>query len=299
MNKKLTIKRIIIFTVLAYIFTFVWDIIFLYLPDSPSIYDDPENASPYSSFAGFSMFGPALAAFVTRFVTKEGMENSMLKFNIKGNVKYYILPIAALMAVTLINAISMPIVSGAGFYFGNDFGMIAAYFLNVVLSNVFLIGLYFGEEYGWRAYLFPKLEEVMGTGKALIITGIIWGVWHTPVLLKGHNFGKDMPFFPISNIILMCILCFFTAPIFSYFAKKCNSVWPAAIAHAFFNNFTGQAQGIFCPPDADEYVSSIAVSLNMFIGLAIVGIFFFILMVRDSKNGKDTLKNETPQQQVA
>lgn len=288
MNKKLTIKRIIIFTVLAYVFTFVWDIIFLYLPESAGNYNDLETASPFGSFAGFSMFGPALAAFVTRFTTKEGMENSMLKFNIKGNIKYYILPIVTLTIVALINSVSMPIVSGAGFYFGNDYGMIAAYMLNVIISDVFMIGLYFGEEYGWRAYLFPKLEQVTGTWQAIILTGVIWGVWHTPVLLKGHNFGTDMPLFPISNIILMCLICIFIAPVFSYFVKKCGSVWPAAIAHAFFNNFTGQLQGLFIDPDSVDGISKNAISLNMFVGLAVVGIFFFVLLVRDSKKVSDT-----------
>lgn len=288
MNKKLTIKRIIIFSVLAFIFTAVWDIIFLYLPESAGDYNDLETASPFGSFSGFSMFGPALAAFVTRFITKEGMEKSMLKFNIKGNIKYYILPIAALTVIALINSISMPIVSGAGFYFGNDYGMIAVYMLNIIISDVFLIGLYFGEEYGWRAYLFPKLEELTGTWQAIIITGVIWGVWHTPVLLKGHNFGTDMPLFPISNIILMCFICIFIAPIFSYFAKKCGSVWPAAIAHAFFNNFVGQVQGLFIDPDSVDDISKMAISLNMFVGLAVVGIFFFVLMVRDSKKSPKT-----------
>ena len=120
MDKKLTVKRIVIFSVLAVILSAVWDIIFLYLPDAPTMHDDPENTAPYSSLAGFSMLGPAIAAFLTRLITHEGMEHSMLKFNIKGNLKNYILPLAALLAVTIINALALPIITGQKLYFGND-----------------------------------------------------------------------------------------------------------------------------------------------------------------------------------
>lgn len=94
-----------------------------------------------------------------------------------------------------------------------------------------LIIMYFGEAYGWRGYLYPKLEKLYGTVPAVFISGIIWGVWRTPVLLDGHNFGREMKFFPVSNIALMCLMCIFLAPFHAYVSKKSNSIWPAACAH--------------------------------------------------------------------
>lgn len=288
MDKKLTVKRIVIFSVLAIVISIVlsamWDIIFLYLPDALTMYDDLENAASYSSLAGFSMLGPAIAAFLTRLITHEGMEHSMLKFNIKGNLKNYILPLAALLAVTIINALALPIITGQKLYFGNDIAENALIMINVIISAALLCGLYFGEEYGWRGYLFPKLDELVGTGKAIIITGIIWGVWHTPVLLQGHNFGKDVPFFPVSNILMMCVLCIFITPIFAYFTKKTDSVWPAVLAHGFVNNFAAMMTGMFTDPDSLESISQLQASSVMFIGFGIVGIFFFVLMTRKKES---------------
>lgn len=282
MDKKLTIKRIVIFTLLAIVLSAVWGIIFLYLPDGPTMYDDPENATPMSQFAGWGMMGPAIAAFLTRLITKEGMSGSMLKFNIKGNVKYYILPYSALLCVSFINALFMPIVAGESFYFGNDMREFLLLILNTAVSCAMLCGLYFGEEYGWRGYLYPKLEELFGTGKALVLTGIIWGVWHTPWLLKGHNFGTDIPLFPVSNILLMCVLCVFVTPVFVFFSKKTNSVWPAVLAHGFVNNFVSYASLMFIDGEKTS-LTAMQISSVFFIGYGVVGAFFFIVMVRQGR----------------
>ncbi|MEN6349562.1 MAG: CPBP family intramembrane glutamic endopeptidase [Syntrophomonas sp.] len=37
-----------------------------------------------------------------------------------------------------------------------------------------------GEELGWRGYLLPKLRMLLSDRAALIVTGLIWGVWHLP-----------------------------------------------------------------------------------------------------------------------
>lgn len=37
------------------------------------------------------------------------------------------------------------------------------------------------EEFGWRAYALPKLEESLGYWKSNILLGTIWAVWHLPL----------------------------------------------------------------------------------------------------------------------
>ena len=39
------------------------------------------------------------------------------------------------------------------------------------------------KELGWRGYLLPKLMP-LGEKKALLISGLIWGLWHAPQVLK-------------------------------------------------------------------------------------------------------------------
>ena len=47
----------------------------------------------------------------------------------------------------------------------------------------------FGEEFGWRGYLLPRLAPLGGISAA-IITGVIWGLWHTPVIVLECRLSK-------------------------------------------------------------------------------------------------------------
>ncbi|MER3459512.1 MAG: CPBP family intramembrane metalloprotease domain-containing protein, partial [Chloroflexota bacterium] len=60
----------------------------------------------------------------------------------------------------------------------------------------------FGEEFGWRAYLQPKLLP-LGGRKAMLLMGLIWGVWHWPVVAMGYNFGLDYVGAPWLGMLLM------------------------------------------------------------------------------------------------
>lgn len=71
---------------------------------------------------------------------------------------------------------------------------------------------------------------------ACIVSGIIWGVWHTPAIIDGLNFGKDYAGYPFVGIALMCLFCTFTGIIFTWLTEKTDSVYPAAFAHAVNNN---------------------------------------------------------------
>ncbi|MDE5860530.1 MAG: CPBP family intramembrane metalloprotease, partial [Oscillospiraceae bacterium] len=117
-------------------------------------------------------------------------------------------------------------------------GYTASIFFNIAISLA-LFPVYLGEELGWRGYLFPKLKTVMNRPAAYIVCGIIWGVWHTPAIIDGLNFGKDYAGYPYAGILLMCVFCIGTGIIFTWLTEKTNSVYPAAFAHAVNNNATG------------------------------------------------------------
>ncbi|MDE7258971.1 MAG: CPBP family intramembrane metalloprotease, partial [Lachnospiraceae bacterium] len=86
-----------------------------------------------------------------------------------------------------------------------------------------------------RGYMMPKMIKLWGVGKAVVIGGIIWGVWHWPLTYVGHNFGMEYFGYPFTGFAAMCIMCIFMGIILTYVTCKSGSIWPAAILHAINN----------------------------------------------------------------
>ncbi|MEV0388057.1 CPBP family intramembrane glutamic endopeptidase [Nonomuraea sp. NPDC050643] len=92
-----------------------------------------------------------------------------------------------------------------------------------------------GEELGWRGWLLPKLMP-LGTLPALLISGVIWGLWHAPLILLGYNYPDAPGWLGMTAMVAMCIL---VGAVFSWLRLRSGSVWPAALAHAAFNGAGG------------------------------------------------------------
>lgn len=60
-----------------------------------------------------------------------------------------------------------------------------------VFAGLTINGLFaFGEEYGWRGVLAEELRP-LGAVRANLLTGVLWGLWHAPIILFGHNYGTE------------------------------------------------------------------------------------------------------------
>ncbi|TKK91486.1 CPBP family intramembrane metalloprotease [Herbidospora galbida] len=92
-----------------------------------------------------------------------------------------------------------------------------------------------GEELGWRGWLLPKLMP-LGTLPALLISGVIWGLWHAPLILLGYNYPDTPGWLGLTAMVGMCIL---VGAVFGWLRLRSGSVWPAALAHAAFNGAGG------------------------------------------------------------
>ncbi|PPG36377.1 CPBP family intramembrane metalloprotease domain-containing protein [Pseudoclavibacter sp. RFBG4] len=92
-----------------------------------------------------------------------------------------------------------------------------------------------GEELGWRGWLLPKLLR-LGTVPALLISGVIWGLWHAPLILLGYNYADAPGWLGLTMMTVMCIL---VGAVFAWLRIRSESVWPAALAHGAFNAAAG------------------------------------------------------------
>jgi membrane protease YdiL (CAAX protease family) len=92
----------------------------------------------------------------------------------------------------------------------------------------------FGEEWGWRGWLLPNLLP-LGQWRALILSGVIWGVWHAPVIALGYNYPLHHALGPV----LMIVFCVILGILFGWTRLATGSIWPSVIAHAVLNGTAG------------------------------------------------------------
>lgn len=88
----------------------------------------------------------------------------------------------------------------------------------------------FGEELGWRGFLQKELHY-LGFWKSSLFIGLIWGIWHAPLILQGHNYPEH----PQIGVLMMIVFTLLLSPIFSYVRLKSKSVIAAAIIHGSLN----------------------------------------------------------------
>lgn len=59
---------------------------------------------------------------------------------------------------------------------------------------IFFLGGSFGEEFGWRGFLFPELSEKYLPMTAAVILGVVWAVWHLPLFWINGTSQFTTPF---------------------------------------------------------------------------------------------------------
>ncbi|MEI8131334.1 MAG: CPBP family intramembrane glutamic endopeptidase [Leptolinea sp.] len=201
------------------------------------------------------MWAPALANIFTRLVTKQGWNDLLLVPFFKKNWKFWVaawvFPAFLTIAGGIVYFLVFPshydanltvlqkMISASSPGMTIDpwlvvLGQLIAAILVAPVINSFFT---FGEEFGWRGYLLPNLLP-LGENKAFLISGIIWGMWHAPVIAMGHNFGLDYPGAPWLGIVVMVWFCILVGTFLSWLSIKAESIWPAVIGHAAINGIS-------------------------------------------------------------
>jgi membrane protease YdiL (CAAX protease family) len=250
-NKTITRKRLFLYLILTYGMT--WFVFGAFILTGHKW----DGSQPYlESFVGLGMLMPVLAHVLTRKITGEGFamtgKGSMMlgiSFRNKKWIFYLFALLVPWLYLELGNGLTLlfyPELFDAEYYkvLNLNKDMIMIFPLIEIVNGAIVSFAAFGEEGGWRGYMMPKLIELIGTKKAVVVGGIIWGVWHAPLTMVGHNFGTDYPGFPYLGILIMCIDCTFMGIILTFLTEKSGSVWPASIMHAV-NNASPSILGVF------------------------------------------------------
>src|SRR5918995_128872 len=227
-------KEIILFVVLAYGLSWAWSGYFLLpylgelLTQSTTPTDMVERLGPSATLG--TMLAPMIAALIMRiFLSKEGLKGSL---GLLRSPKYYL---AALVIPAMFFTAVVLIVQalGLGEFRWSETGWFA--YLMLMVSALVVTLFTFGEEYGWRGYLLPRLLP-LGEIRASVLLGGIRGLWHLPLLMAGLNYPGVNVFLAIIIFTFVTVALSFTYTWF--YVASSGSVLVAAVFHASTNQFS-------------------------------------------------------------
>ena len=100
-----------------------------------------------------------------------------------------------------------------------------------IISN-FLLGfiLFFGEEFGWRYFMQPRMQSLYGKRAGVIVLGAVWGIWHAPLCFTLYS-----PQTPIHCIIGHVSSCVAFGIFFAYVYMKTENLWAPILIHLVNN----------------------------------------------------------------
>jgi membrane protease YdiL (CAAX protease family) len=235
---------------------------------------------PFTIRVSIGMFGPALAALLLRLMRHEGFADAGLRLVGRGRKGAGRMYLAAYLVppILLAAGIGLALLTGLqhwafqenlqtsarlitetlakqgqalppGGYSAEQLALFSiiiqtalAFTLAIPVNMIFA----FGEEFGWRGYLLIRLAPLGGIS-ASIIVGIVWGLWHAPVIvLDSYNY----PGYPWLGVGMMVIFTISLSMIFTWLRFRSGSVWPSTLAHAALNAQAGFAIILLSSADA-------------------------------------------------
>jgi membrane protease YdiL (CAAX protease family) len=185
-RSKVGWRSVALFTLLAYALTWAWDGIWI-VPKLGTLFTSATTPSDPTMVFGTmlahlpAMFGPLIAAVVMRlWISREGVSESL---GVKRPWQHYAVAFLGPLAFFGGIAFVLVVTGLAKFKLPDDpltLSVIPLFATLLLLESI----LGFGEEYGWRGYLLPRLMP-LGEIPATLILGLIWSLWHFPVVLAG------------------------------------------------------------------------------------------------------------------
>ena len=280
-------KKLIVFLLFAFLPMIAVGIIMHRSGASTAASLDPAAVDPVAALKGFlfsvgAMLIPLLAVVFTQLIFKEPVLEGLgvsFRFNRWWWIGWLLMPVVAMavLGVTLMmpgakwspdsplmqaSLAKMP--EGVG-----PWGIIGISLVSGLLSGITINAVFaFGEEIAWRGFLMKEFKGKRFLQVALWI-GLIWGFWHAPIILNGHNY----PDHPVAGVFMMVVLCLLLTPILMYFRQKSGSVIVPAIIHGTFNAVVGISAVVVTP--ANDLLFGGA-GLAGFIVLAVTNVCLFL-----------------------
>jgi len=221
------------------------------------------------------VIGPALAAtIVTYFVKRRhGVKNLVMKLiPRKDHWPWYLLLPIITSSITITSFLV------GGFHFDTLSIIITDHwivFIGHLILQTLIIGI--GEELGWRGWLLPKLSEKYSLAVTILFVTIVWGLWHFPILLKGHNIVIPWLFLLVSESVILSWI----------WLKAKGNIFIFAITHASINSPQFFFESRLAKDNPQILLESWQINGYIYLAIALV----FIFQMRDRLYDTIRLRN--------
>lgn len=181
------------------------------------------NAAGNSGISILTVLTPSLLALVMVLLVdgKSGAKNLFVDQLIKKFAWGWLL--IALLLFPIAGSLAVWLLSLHG---GQPLGLRTTQLLPQLIV-ILVISL--GEEFGWRGYLLPKLQETHSALVASLILGVVWGLWHFPASLIGTGVPQEMLFIVFMVWVMVATL------IMTWVYNNTGSVFLAILMHTMAN----------------------------------------------------------------
>ena len=244
------------------------------------------------------MFIPLISALICWLTLEKGDFKSFWKvigaskLNLKNSTKQYLIAITFPL-LSVLMTIAFSLISGLSVLNKERIGLLAITLIAGPLFGATVNALFaFGEESGWRGYLYYLLREESKL-KRVLFTGTVWGLWHAPLILLGYNF----PHFPKIGIPIMVIATISLSFIADELREKSESVWSSSVFHGTINAVGGstllvlmpsQKAAIVAGPQAENMLRLFSSPVGLFGAASFLLLYLLIGEIPFTKTSKNS-----------
>lgn len=211
-----------------------------------------------------TMLAPAVAALVVvRFVERRPLARALGLAPVRPWGRFFGWMALAFAVPLLLAAVALPVAAAFGFYHTDLTGfsgfreivsaqlaalgvtealdspiqvLVVGQLVNVVIGSLINTVPALGEEIGWRGWLLPHLLRRTNVATAVVGSGVIWGLWHAPLVLLGYNYPDASPWLALLTMVASCTVI---GAVFSWLRLRSGNVWAPALAHGTVNAAAG------------------------------------------------------------
>jgi len=235
---------------------------------------------------GFA-WGPGLSGLLTAFLFKNNLKSFGWRL---GKVKYQVLSYLTPILYSLL-VYGVVWLTPLGSYGGLDSTYVTSVAFISMLA-LFAEGTLYaahsavGEEIGWRGYLTPKLFQKYSPFQISLIIGVIWSVWHYPIIVLGL-YGTEVSVF--YQLVCFSLMIIGTNFIYTWFRIKSGSLWTGLFLHSSHNLYI---QHVFDPLTVNTGKTEYVVG-EFGAAFAIFGIIIIFVVAFNKKRFNESLSHCT------